>query len=189
MSVGAVSSSYTYSTSYATFEQYKFFHAVISNSQVQELLRKYGVVPSGDSYTDLHALYEVLYAQASKDASEAIGSVASQQTQNTQKPQPEQNSTEAPWATLMSQIGLKATGNLGKDYASFDEKISMMMASALTPQDKANISQLQSQASVVFVENKKQSTQSTSSAQNNTQQATPIGVDIMAMLNRLYAFS
>lgn len=188
MTVGAVNSTTIYSNSL----QYKYFHTVLSDAQVQDLLRKYGITPSGDSDTDLDSLYNVMYTQASKDATEAAGSIASAQqtqtSQNTQKTQPAtQSSTEVPWVTLMSQVGLVATGDLDKDYASFNEKISLMSASATTPEDKANIAQLEAQASVVFVQ-QTQTAQSSNSNQSNTQAltATATGADIVAMLNKMY---
>lgn len=186
MTVGAVSSTTIYSSSL----QYKYFHTVLSESQVQDLLRKYGILPSGNADTDLDNLYNIMYAQASKDASEAIGSLASTQQQQPQQQktkQVEQSSQELPWATLMSQVALTATGDLDKDYASFNEKISLMSASATTPQDKANVAQLQAQASIVFVQNTQQTAKKvTPIAQSNTQAEAPTGADIMAMLNRMY---
>lgn len=191
MTVGAVSSTTIYSNSL----QYKYFHTVLSDAQVQDLLRNYGILPSGDADIDLDNLYNVMYAQASKDATEAAGSIAStQQTQtpqNTQSTQTTQSSTEVPWATLMSQVGLTATGDLDKDYASFNEKISLMSASATTPQDRANVAQLEAQANIVFVQ-PTQTAQASNSNQSNTQgamataTATATGADIVAMLNKLY---
>lgn len=185
MSVGAVNS-LTYSTSYADLQQYKFFKFVNSPEQIDELMRKYGIIQTGDTYNDLKALYDAMYKEASVDANEeAAGSVAYLKPQDQIKKPENQDPTNVPWATLMNQIGLTATGNLQKDYGSFSEKISIMQVSATTPQDKANLQQLESQASIVFVP-QSQTTQTASQNQGPIEKTSASGADIVAMLNKMY---
>lgn len=187
LSVNAISNySYVYSTTYDTTEQYKYFKGVISNAQIKELMLKYGIVQTGDSVTDLRALYNAMYADAKE---EVIGNIASTAPQQSQQTPPPQQQSEAPWTTLMSQIGLTATGNFSQDYGLFQNRIMTMQASAQTPQERANIAQLQSQASIVFIQqtNTQTSTSSGAIAQQNT--PTPSGADITALVNKMYFLS
>ncbi len=196
MSVNAISNySYIYSTTYDSSIQYRFFRAVISNEQLKELFSKYGIVPSGDSYTDLHALYVAMHADVE---AEVIGNIAYNEMQN-QKAQAanqdtSQNLNQIPWANVMSQVSLAATGDFSIDYSAFNTKISAMQASAQTPTEKANIAQLQAQASIVFIPQETKVSQAVpqSSLQSEVQSLTVsslVGADITAQLNKLYFMS
>lgn len=177
MSVNAISS-----FSYSSSIQYQYFGMSISNEQLQTLMEKYGIIQTGDSYTDIRALYQAMYSDAKSTVTQSEAATGNQQqTGSSQSAQEDPNSV--PWANLMSQIGLSATGDINKDYASFNDKISAMQSSpALSQQDKATINQLASEASIVFVQ---QNTSSTSSTQNS-QPPSPTGADIQAQLNKMY---
>ncbi|MFA7657937.1 MAG: hypothetical protein WCY19_00725 [Candidatus Gastranaerophilaceae bacterium] len=189
MTVGAVSL-YQYSSNYNydTTDQYKFFNTVVSDERLQQLMERYGIIQTGDSYNDLHALYLAMYPEAVADATAAQASSGSKQAQPAQQASQAaaaQSSNNVPWANLMSQIGLSATGSFERDYNEFNQRISLMQINAFSPQDKAMVAQLQAQARVVFVQ---QSAQAQSSqAQTNSQPQQASGADIMAQLNKLYS--
>lgn len=197
LSVNAISNySYVYSTTYDTTEQYKLFKSVISNAQIDELCRKYGIVQTGDSATDLKALYQAMYKDAQTEVIGSTASAASEQTQQQAVQQTSQkqtlDSTQVPWGILMSQIGVAATGDFSTDYQAFQNRIMAMQLNAQTPQEKANISQLQAEASIVFIQPEATTTQVGPAAQHLTQparQSTPSGADITAQLNKMYFLS
>ena len=162
-----------------------------SDQRIQELLANYGITQTGDD-SDIKNLYDAIYTQASTDVGNVQSANASQNaqgaTQNSQQTQA-QNSSNVPWATLMGQVGLTATGKLYDDYDAFNEQIYKMQASATSPQDKANIAELQAEAQVVFVqpdESKAQAASSQTQAQNAAQPQQMTGADIMAQLNKLF---
>lgn len=178
MTISAISSNYS---SYQTYE-YQFFGATISDSQLEYLMQKYRITPTGDSLKDVEALYQAMYGEAS---SQATNLVSAQNTQNKPQTTEPQNSTKVPWADLMSKVGLAATGELAQDYTLFNAKLSAMQSSGATsPQDQALIGQLSAEASIVFV-----APQQTSDPQNTTQTKSVSGADIVAQLNKLYFFS
>lgn len=183
MSISAISSNYSYFEKYQT----QFFGGTISVSQFEYLMQKYGITPTSDSYKDVQALYQAMSKAA--DA-EVMGSVATQGPQqappNTQAEA--QSASNCPWASLMSRIGLAATGELGNDLAAFNSKLSAMQASgAASNQDKALIAQLSAEAASVFVPQVQATQQSPQSQQVQAQAVS--GADIRAQLNRLYFFS
>lgn len=168
MTVGAI-------TSYSSVLQNQYFGCIISSANIQNLMLKYGIQITGDPELDIKALYAAMRLRASTIANtKAQQASADQPTDNTQN-------SNIQWATLMNQIGLSATGNLATDYAAFSNKISTMQLSATTPQEKANINQLQAQANIVFVQ-QDQSSKRTSQVQSTTAS----GAEIMASLNKLY---
>lgn len=175
MTVGAVSS-----ISYSSVIQYRYFDTTISDAQIKDLMAKYGITPSGNQDKDLKALYDAMYTDAQSSATSALNNA--NQTQNN----PEvtgKSASNAPWANLMTQIGLVATGDFDVDYQAFSNKIFEMKMSATTPQDKAMISQLVSQAEIVFVP------PTTAFTQNPGAPKSASGADILAQLNKMYFFS
>lgn len=174
MTIGAISSSaYNYSTT-----EYDYFGTTISNSRLQDLMEQYGIKPTGDSDVDIKALYQAMHSTASSNISQAQ---AASQEQKDSQATAAQNSNNVPWATLMSQIGLSATGKFDTDYTAFNNRISSMSVNASSQQDKASINQLQAQASIVFVQ-QNQTTQNT--AQTSSQNFS--GADITAQMNKLF---
>ncbi|MDD3435674.1 MAG: hypothetical protein PHC64_00825 [Candidatus Gastranaerophilales bacterium] len=173
MSVNAIGNYY-----YSPAIQYHYFGTVVSNEQIRILLKKYGIDPTGDSLIDLRALYEVMYSVAKKNVTsqQAPSSATGSQAVNAG------NSINVPWASLMSQVGLSATGNLTADYEAFSNKISALQASgALSQQNQASVDMLISQAAVVFVSRSDSSSQSQKSSQNVS------NVDIEVQLNKMYS--
>lgn len=174
MSVNAIGS-----YSYSSAVQYQYFGTTISDDQIKLLLQKYNIVQTGDSYVDLQALYGAMYSDAQSEATAELQ--ANSNPQGASQATEAANSTNVPWASLMNQVGLTATGNLDEDYSNFNNKISSMQSSgALSQQDQATINQLVSEASIVFVQQNNPTSQSQSTAQN------PSGADIQALMNKMY---
>lgn len=136
----------------------------IGFSNLSTLLSQYGVGNSGNIQTDLAALKKAMLAKG--QSTSAVDSFASfvaqiektkkndktnsasstdgtQQTDQTQKGQGPQGGP--PWASLMQQLGLELQGSPEADFAAMSQKLSEMSASATTPEQKANITSLQSQ--------------------------------------------
>lgn len=183
MTIGAVSSinSYRYSTSV----EYKYFGTTFSDQSLQDLMRQYGIIQTGDSDVDLKALYQAMYSSATTQAKGVNASKNSHQVKPEEnQAQAAQNANNVPWATLMNQVGLSPTGDLATDLGAFNNKISQMMASATTQQEKANLYQLAAEASIVFVQPESAS-QSNTSVQSSSLSHLISGADIMARLNKL----
>jgi len=168
MTVGAVSGTYFYTTDYQT----QFFSSSISTGRLNDLMKQYGVLQTGDQNTDLKALFTAMYNYSSQSIS------AANKASNAQATQPQQAAT-IEWAPLMQQIGLTATGNLENDYAAFMVQINLLEGAAQTPEAKANLAKIEQQAPSVFVQ-----------AQGSTPSAKQVsGVDIMAAMNRAFMLS
>lgn len=187
MNIGAIGTN-SISSLYSTSTEYKYFGTTISSDRLQDLMERYGIIQTGDSETDLRALYQAMMGDAVSELKNAqtatnTRSKVGEPSQLTQA----QNASNVPWATLMGQIGLSVTGDFATDYQAFNSKISVMNASATTPQDKASINQLVAQATVVFIQ-PSQSTAQASSLQPQGQNSQPqfTGADIQAQLNRLF---
>lgn len=162
MTIGAISS-----TTYSTSVQYQYFGTTVSDDRIKDLLNQYGVQSTGDATTDLQSLYEAMQSAASNNVKGA-------QEKQQQAPTAASN---VPWADLLNQVGLSPSGDLDTDYNAFTQQIYMMQISATSPQDKANVAQLQAQAQIVFIDN-----QSSSSSQSTPQVS---GADIVAQLNKM----
>lgn len=175
---------------YSTSLQYKYFSAYISEDRLNDLLEKYGIISTGDRDKDLDTLHRLMYAEAVKEVEDAQG--ASNQTPKVKQANNQAiesaTSNEVPWANLMTQVGLSATGDLNEDYIAFMNQIQLMKRSGASSQsDKAYIDQLMAQASVVFVQPETIQTSSAKAPSASTpapQQ--PSGVDILAQLNKMY---
>lgn len=184
MTVGAINyspSSYYYTSA----SQGRIFGTSVSDDSIQILMDQYNIKQTGNQDYDLQQLYNAMYSDAESyvtSVKTAANQKQIQENKSEQEAVEAQNASNVPWATLMQQIGLSATGNLTADYNAFNNTISIMQASARTPQEKASISQLQSQASVVFV----QSDQSGTSFQGQGSSASVSGADILAQLNKMY---
>lgn len=182
MTIGAVSSINSY-YQYSSSVQYSYFGTTISEARLQQLMKDYGIQQTGDAYTDIKTLYQVMYGSAAANVQENTPAKEVKHKQNPQSTEAAA-STNVPWATLMNQVGLSATGDLATDYQAFSNRISAMQAGATTPQQKADISQLVAEATVVFVQ--PESTQAAPQTQTTYQMQKASGADITAMLNRLY---
>jgi len=177
---------------YSANIEYSYFGTDISGQNLQALMEKYGIQQTGDSETDLRALYNAMYADA---ANQTKGSQPSSRTNNGQEAQNNSqatdagNSTNVPWANLMNQVGLSAIGDLKTDYDAFANKIAAMQSSGGTsPENQATINQLIAEASIVFVQPDSSSQGSSSSAPNpqpHPPSQSVSGADIQAQLNRM----
>lgn len=170
MTVGAI-------TVYSTATQYRYFDTTISDAQIKDLMKKYGVTPTGDPDKDLQELHDAMYANANSTVSSKV-SFANQEVQNNQV-SAAQNPMNVPWAALMIQAGLYPTGDFNTDYQEFTNKINTMQLSATSQQEKANIDQLIAQSKVVFI----------SPVSSQTPSFSVSGADILAKMNKMYFFS
>lgn len=134
----------------------------IGFSNLNSLLSKYGVSYSGNIQTDLTALKKAMQAKGEstsfvdnfaamvsqieksqkQDGANSTEKTGQQEgTQSSEKPQ----NGNPPWASLMQSLGLELQGSPEADFAAMSEKLSEMSAAATTPEQKANITSLQSQ--------------------------------------------
>lgn len=184
MTVGIVSAISSYSN--ASSVEYQYFGTSISDSELESLMQQYGIQVTGDADTDIRELYEAMYSVAANDVQSSQSSSQVQSNQNSQETEG-QNASNVPWANLMTQVGLSATGDLSTDYEAFSGRISAMQSSSATSADmQATINQLMAEANVVFVQQANSSTQTSSSQQSQGAAQTVSGADIVAQLNKLY---
>ncbi len=174
MTVGAVSGiSYVYTSNYQT----EYFSSSISESRLNDLMKQYGVLQTGNQDTDMKALFQAMYNYYSQSAAATAKSPA-----NPTGPSQAQLAANAPWAPLMMRIGLSATGNLSNDYSAFMSKIHAMEAGTKSSGEKQSLTRLEQQASSFFV-------QPQSSPQAEQAPAKASGADIKVMVNRAYMLS
>lgn len=164
MTIGAVSL-----TNYSASLQSQYFGTTVSADRIKDLLNEYGIQTTGDASIDMQNLYEAMFSAASNSVKNTL--------QQNSQPEVIGNSANVPWAALMSQVGLSLTGDINTDYNAFMQKIFSLQLSATSPQDQANMAQLQAEADIVFV-------QSTTSQDQSSPQAS--GADILAQLNKMY---
>lgn len=170
MIIGAVISVYQYSTAYES----ALFGTTVSDDRLNALMQQYGITQTGDSYTDLKALYNAMYGEAESKATAA--------SSNRQPGQPLTTDTKnVPWVNLMSQVGLSATGIVAVDYSAFNERLFTMQGAARTKQDEADIAALSAQANVVF---NQQTQQTDITSTGSTRPQAISGADIVAQLNK-----
>lgn len=193
MTVGTVSL-YKYSGeyNYDTTNQYRFFGTLIPSDRLNDLMVKYHILQTGDSYKDLHNLYLAIKNKAAIDSSAAAKTGSNRNVQNIQQTAQENQIQAAnliPWATLMGQVGLIASGDLAIDYGAFKTRLYTMQISAKDNAQKANIGLLMAQAEIVFVDNTQQTAKAASSQAKIPQSAPKVqtsGADIQAAINKLY---
>lgn len=170
MTVGAISS-------YSPAVQYRYFDTTISDSQIQGLMKKYGITPTGDSDKDLDELYSAMYS----DAQSSVAASASFSINNNQQAQKPLN---IPWQSLMIQVGLYPTGDFNTDYKAFKDKIIFMQYNATSKMAKTHINQLIAEAAIVFVQPTVAAAQIGLQTPKISQSSS--GADILAQLNRTY---
>lgn len=161
MTVGAVNSV----TSYSSFYQAQFFAGTVSSDRLKDLMKEYGVQTTGNEYNDLQSLYQAMYRYFSQYG---VPSASEQPSQA-------QQAATAPWAPLMTQVGLTATGDLNADYATFTDRINYLQGNPSSSEsEKASLQEAENAAPSVFVQ------------QSPTQNAGLSGADIVAQLNRAF---
>lgn len=161
MTIGAVNGVYQYTSS----NQVQFFNGTISNDKLNYLMQQYGITQTGNSYTDMKALYSAMHGYFSQ-----YGAIDPSQGSN----QPSQ--AQIPWAGLMNNIGLQVTGQIDKDYSSFKNTVDFLTANAKTPNEKAIMQQLSMQAQSVFIAPRTQ----------ENDRPTLSGADILAQMNKAF---
>jgi hypothetical protein len=160
MLVSAVNGVYQYSTTY----QMQIFGNSISNDDLNDLMSQFGISQTGDEYLDISELYDAMYAFYQTQQNSQINS----QAQNGE------NATNVPWADVMKEVGLSATGNLDDDYSNFTKTISSIEDSTKNEQDKAEVAAFAQTAQSYFVQNNSSETQMASSS------------DIIAEMNKSF---
>ena len=131
--VNAVNGVYSYSSA----NLYTYLGRVpTSNAALKEAFNEFGVTPTG-STSDLKKLKNAMYEEYSTQVKEQINN------QNAEK-------QVVPWAGLLAQIGIQATGDFDKDYAAFNNAIQLLSQSAIDGQAMAYFAGLRSEASRVF---------------------------------------
>ena len=122
--------------SYTSANIYSYLGRVPSSSQkLEQAFDEFGVTPTGKT-EDLKKLDKALYAEYSEQVQNQIENQKGEKV--------------VPWAGLMAQIGVKATGDYEKDYAAFNNAIKLLSQSAIDGQAMAYFAGLRTEASRVF---------------------------------------
>jgi hypothetical protein len=122
---------------YTSANLYSYLGRVPANkTALKEAFDDFGVVPTGAT-SDLTKLKQAMYEEYSTQVKEQINN------QNAEK-------QVVPWAGLLAQIGIQATGDYDKDYAAFNDAIKLLSQSAIDGQAMAYFAGLRSEASKVF---------------------------------------
>ena len=122
---------------YSSANLYSYLGRVPTNNvKLKEAFRDFGVRVTG-STEDLTKLKNAMYKEYSAQVKEQIDN------QNAER-------QVVPWAGLLAQIGIQATGNYEKDYAAFNDAIKLLSQSAIDGQAMAYFAGLRSEASKVF---------------------------------------
>jgi len=122
---------------YSSASLYSYLGRVhTTNAGLKDAFREYGITPTG-SDRDLKRLKNAMYEEYSTQVKEQIDN------QNAER-------QVVPWAGLLAQIGIQATGDYEKDYAAFNDAIKLLSQSAIDGQAMAYFASLRSEASLVF---------------------------------------
>jgi len=125
--------------SYTGSNIYSYLGRIPSNEEsLRRTFNEFNVSITGNEKTDLKKLNNAMYAEYSEQVQNQIAN------QNREK--------VVPWAGLMAQIGVQATGDREKDYAAFNNAIQLLSQSAIDGQAMAYFAGLKSEASKVFSE-------------------------------------
>ena len=124
---------------YSSTSLYSYLGRVpTNNAALKEAFRDFGITPTGSEY-DLKRLKNAMYEEYSTQVKEQISNQQAEQQ-------------VVPWAGLLAQIGIQATGNYEKDYAAFNDAINLLSQSAIDGQAMAYFAGLRSEASKVFAQ-------------------------------------
>ncbi len=125
--------------SYTSANIYSYLGRIPSSSlKLERAFDEFNITPKGN-VDDLKKLEKAMYAEYSEQVQEQIDN------QNNEK--------VIPWAGLMAQIGVRATGDYEKDYAAFNNAIDLLSQSAIDGQAMTYFAGLKSEASKVFRQN------------------------------------
>ena len=156
--------------SYSSINQAQFFTGTVSNDRLSALMKEYGVQPTGNEYNDLQSLYKAMYNYFSQYGTPSASNLSSQPSQA-------QQAANAPWAPLMKQVGLSATGDLKSDYAAFLAKVSALQGNtSATQSEKTSLQDTEKAATYAFVQ----------PSQMQAQAPQLSGADIVAQLNKAF---
>ncbi len=134
--------------SYTSANIYSYLGRVpTSSTALKEAFDEFGVRPTG-STSDLTKLKNAMYEEYSTQVKEQI---------NNQQ----EDKNVVPWAGLLAQIGIQATGDYEKDYAAFNNAIQLLSQSAIDGQAMAYFAGLRSEAQRIFSSNSPQQPQET----------------------------
>ena len=137
--------------SYSSSNIYSYLGRIPSSEQkLERAFREFHIVPTGNP-DDLKRLDKAMYAEYSEQVQNQIAN------QNNEK--------VVPWAGLMAQIGVQATGDREKDYAAFNNAIQLLSQSAIDGQAMTYFAGLKSEAQRVF-------------NLDNSEQAQPISFEV-----------
>ena len=99
--------------SYTSANIYSYLGRIPSSSlKLERAFDEFNITPKG-KVDDLKKLEKAMYAEYSEQVQEQI------ENQNNEK--------VIPWAGLMAQIGVRATGDYEKDYAAFNNAIDLLL--------------------------------------------------------------
>ena len=122
--------------SYTSSNIYSYLGRVPANeTTLKRAFDEFNVTTTGNK-DDLEKLDKAMYAEYSEQVQNQI------ENQNGQK--------VVPWAGLMAQIGVRATGDYEKDYTAFNNAIQLLSQSAIDGQAMAYFAGLKSEASKLF---------------------------------------
>lgn len=122
--------------SYTSHNIYSYLGRVPHNEvELKRAFDKFHVVPTGKA-DDLKRLDKAMYAEYSEQVQNQIENQKGEKV--------------VPWAKLMAQIGVQATGDYEKDYAAFNNAIQLLSQSAVDGQAMAYFAGLRSEAAKVF---------------------------------------
>ena len=123
--------------SYTNSSLYTYLGMVPANArELKEAFDEYGIRITG-STDDLKKLKNAMYQEYSAQVQQQINN------QNEQK-------SQIPWAGLLAQIGIQATGDYDTDYAAFDNAIQLLSQGAIDGQAMAYFAGLRSEAKLAF---------------------------------------
>ena len=122
--------------SYSSSNIYSYLGRVpTSEKKLEQAFRDFHITPTG-KVDDLKKLEKAMYAEYSEQVQNQIAN------QNQEK--------VVPWASLMAQIGVQATGDREKDYAAFNNAIQLLSQSAIDGQAMTYFAGLKTEAQRVF---------------------------------------
>ena len=107
----------------------------VNSAALERAFDDFDITPTG-STDDLKKLNKAMYAEYSQQVQEQI------KNQNNEK--------VIPWAGIMAQIGIQATGDYDKDYAAFNNAIQLLSQSAIDGQAMTYFAGLRSEAQRAF---------------------------------------
>jgi len=125
--------------SYSSANIYSYLGRVpVSSRSLNDAFREFHITPTG-SVDDLKKLDRAMFAEYSEQVQDQMANQKGKET--------------VPWAGIMAQIGVQATGNREKDYAAFNNAIQLLSQSAIDGQAMTYFAGLRTEAQRVFNEN------------------------------------